>query len=241
MVKNLAAVQETWVRSLGWEDPLEEGMATPSSILAWRIPIGKFDYGQLRHKEACPIRACMVSWTWTGSRSKVCHRRQGAWPGVRFRMLMGTLGILHTAAFHSPNFCCSWVCVPGRTPWAPRACWGLLSNHLGRLSLLITPSLNGSKVKVKVLVAQSCLTFCDPMDCGPPGSSVHGILQVRILEWVAISFSRGSSWPRDQTQVFCIAGSFFIIWDTRKALKWLKEMTDFYLSLIGRKGPPLLK
>ena len=48
-------------------------------------------------------------------------------------------------------------------------------------------------VKVKVLVAQSCPTLCHPMDCSPPGSSVHGILQARILEWVAISFSRGSS------------------------------------------------
>ena len=45
-------------------------------------------------------------------------------------------------------------------------------------------------------VTQSCLTLCDPVDCGPPGSSIHGILQARILEWVAISFSRGSSQPR---------------------------------------------
>ena len=60
-----------------------------------------------------------------------------------------------------------------------------------------------------VLVAQSCLTFCDPMDCSAPGSSVHEIFQVRILEWVAISFSRGSSWPRDRTQVSCTAGRFF--------------------------------
>ena len=45
---------------------------------------------------------------------------------------------------------------------------------------------------VKVLVTQSCLTLCDPMDCSLPGSSVHGILQARILEWVAIPFSRGS-------------------------------------------------
>ena len=54
-------------------------------------------------------------------------------------------------------------------------------------------------VGVYVLVAQSCPTLCDPMDCSPPGSSVHGILQARILEWVAISFSRGSSQPRDKT------------------------------------------
>ena len=52
-----------------------------------------------------------------------------------------------------------------------------------------------------VLVAQSCLTLCDPMDCILPGSSVHGVLQARILEWVAISFSRGSFQPRDWTHV----------------------------------------
>ena len=54
-------------------------------------------------------------------------------------------------------------------------------------------------------VAKSCPTFCDPMDCSPPGSSLHGISQARILEWVAISFCRGSSRPRDQTHVFCIS------------------------------------
>ena len=52
--------------------------------------------------------------------------------------------------------------------------------------------------------------LCSPMDHSPPGSSVHGILQARILEWVAISSSRGSSGPRDQTPVSCIAGRFFI-------------------------------
>ena len=57
-------------------------------------------------------------------------------------------------------------------------------------------------------VVQSYLTLCDPMDCSPPGSSVHGILQARILEWVAIPFSRGYSQPRDQTQVSRIAGGF---------------------------------
>ena len=66
-------------------------------------------------------------------------------------------------------------------------------------------------MKVKVLVTQSCLTLCDPMDCSPSGSSVHGILQAGILEGVAISFSRGSSRPRDQTQISCIAGRFITI------------------------------
>ena len=59
------------------------------------------------------------------------------------------------------------------------------------------------------MVTQLCPTLCNPMDCRPPGSSVHGILQVRILEWGAIPFSRGSSQPRDRTGVSCIAGRFF--------------------------------
>ena len=66
-------------------------------------------------------------------------------------------------------------------------------------------------------VAQSCLTLCDPVDCSLPGSSIHGILQARILEWVAISFSRGSSRPRDWTQVSCIVGRCFNLWTTREA------------------------
>ena len=58
---------------------------------------------------------------------------------------------------------------------------------------------------------------CDPMDCRPPGSSVHGILQARILEWVAISFSRRSSQPKNQMWVSCTAGRFFTNWAMRDA------------------------
>ena len=64
-------------------------------------------------------------------------------------------------------------------------------------------------VCVCVLVAQSYPILCDPVDCTSPGSSVHGILQARILEWVAILFSKGSSQPRDRTQVSYIAGGSF--------------------------------
>ena len=64
---------------------------------------------------------------------------------------------------------------------------------------------------VRVLVAQSCPILWDPMDYSPPGSSVYGISQARILEWVAIPFSRGSPWPRDRTWVSCMAGRFFTI------------------------------
>ena len=66
-------------------------------------------------------------------------------------------------------------------------------------------------MKVKVSVALSGLTVCNSMDWSPPGSSVHGILQARILEWVAVPFSRGSFHPRDQTQVSHIAGGFFTV------------------------------
>ena len=73
----------------------------------------------------------------------------------------------------------------------------------------------------KVEVTQLCPTLCDPMDCSLPGSSVHLISQVRVLEWTAISFSRGSSRSRDQTWVrfdqTCLRGRFFIIWATREA------------------------
>ena len=69
---------------------------------------------------------------------------------------------------------------------------------------------------LSVLVIQSCPTLGNPMDCNPPGSSVYGILQARIREWVAIPFSRGSFQPRDQTQVSSVADRFFTVWATRE-------------------------
>ena len=68
-----------------------------------------------------------------------------------------------------------------------------------------------------VLVTQSCPTLFNPMDYSPLGSSVHRIFQARIREWVAISFSRGSSWSRDQTWVSYLASSCFTVWATREA------------------------
>ena len=99
---------------------------------------------------------------------------------------------------------------------------------LGRLFNHSEPVSSSAKmrnmVKVKMLVDQSCPTLCDLMDCRLPGSSVHRILQARTLEWIAISFSGGSSWPRDRTLVSFLAGRFFTVWATREALwgkiKW---------------------
>ena len=74
----------------------------------------------------------------------------------------------------------------------------------GFFTTSVTWEIRIEKRKVKVLVTQLCLTLCNPMDCSPPGSSVHRVFQARILEWVAISFSRESSRPKDQTHVSCI-------------------------------------
>ena len=80
---------------------------------------------------------------------------------------------------------------------------------------------------VCVFVAQLCLTLCDPMECFLPGSSVHGIIQARILEWVAILFFTGSSQSRDRTWVSYVEGRFFTIWATRETL----GISLFYLTL----------
>ena len=72
------------------------------------------------------------------------------------------------------------------------------SNHL-------LPKIPQLKCVCACSVTQSYLTYCNPLDCNPPGSSVHGISQARILEWVAISSSRGFSQPRDQTRVSCVS------------------------------------
>ena len=87
-----------------------------------------------------------------------------------------------------------------------------------------------------MLVAQSCPTLFDPMDYSSPGSSVHEIVQARILEWVAMPSSRGSSQPREWTQVSHIAGRFFIVWDTRETQMRLYFKHKAQLILLC-KGP----
>ena len=91
----------------------------------------------------------------------------------------------------------------------------------------------GTCMRAKSL--QSCLTLCDLVDCSPPASSVHGILQVRILEWVAILSSRGSSRPRDQTRVSCgacIAGRFFTTEPQGRPPFAVREVQNPRLALI---------
>ena len=83
-----------------------------------------------------------------------------------------------------------------------------------------------------MLVAQSYLILWDPMDCSPPRSSVHEILQARILERVAIPFPGGSSWSRDQNWVSCIASRFFTIWAIREAQDYVYKRHNIGAVLI---------
>ena len=145
LVKNPPAVWETWVWSLGWEEPLDKGMATHSSVLAWRILMDK--------------------GAWLATVHGVTKSRTLEW--------LRTIGLC------------------------------LLTKH--------------DEVKWKWKLLSHVWLFATPWTTARQAPLSLGILQERILEWVAISFSRGSSQPRDQTQVSHIAGGFFSSWATREA------------------------
>ena len=82
------------------------------------------------------------------------------------------------------------------------------------------------------VLTQSCLPLCDPMDCSPPGSSVHGILQARILEWVAIPFTKGSSQSRDQTRVSCTPGRFFTVYQNHLGPSFIHTGASLVAQLV---------
>ena len=126
-----------------------------------------------------------------------------------------------------------WACALEPTS---RNCWSLCAEHLCSETREVASmrSLHNCNEDSRLLqlektacsnedpspgaseVAQSCPTLCNPMGCSLPRSSIHGIFQARVLEWIAISFSRGSSRPRDRTRVSCIVGRRFTIWATRE-------------------------
>ena len=97
------------------------------------------------------------------------------------------------------------------------SCLQLIINVSFGVSYMLSPKL-----------LQSHLTLCNPVDCSPPGFSVHGILQARVLEWVAMPSSRGSSQPKDWTQVSHIADGFFTIWS-----RWPNIIVNFYFMSLG--------
>ena len=103
------------------------------------------------------------------------------------------------------------------------------------VQLKVLASLVGQMIKkLKVLVAQSCLTLCDSVHCNPSDSLVHGILQARILEWAAICFSRGSSLPRDQTCASCLTSRFFTA-EPMGSIVWIKSYV-FWKYMYTQKG-----
>ena len=140
---------------------------------------------------------------------------------------------MHTTSLQScPTLCDPMDCSPPMLfcPWDSPGknigvgCHVLLQGIFltqGSNPHLMSPALAGgfftcsstweAQERGNVLVAQSCPTLCNPMDCSLPVSSAHGISLARVLEWVAISFSRGSSRPRDRTWVSCIAGRHFTV------------------------------
>ena len=133
-----------------------------------------------------------------------------------------SLAMLHTSSVHFPLVSSShmvlYLCqenwgIELRAGWAPPS---------------ITCMLR--KVKVKGLVAPLCPTLCDPMDCSPPGSAVHGILQAKILEWVAIPFCRGSSWPMDLIHVSFIGFRASISFMPFSCHLWLYAYVIWILS-----------
>ena len=128
-------------------------------------------------------------------------------------------------------------CIRGRKIWAPpkkrvkildrTGIWALLDKNIPSMLNILSLSTviwlyNGKSLFCGIVCICTCLYTCltlyDPMNCSLPGSSVHGILQARILEWVAISFSRASSRPRKQARVSCIAGRFFTNWAMSRGL-----------------------
>ena len=160
MVKHLPAVQQTWVRSLGWEDPLEKEMATHSNILSWKIPWTE-EPGSLQSM------GVTKSQTWLSDFTFTFHFHWSVWFTLR-RVWESTTSFAEWASWGRGKIVCYlFSCV-----WLFAAPWTIYS---------------------------------------PQGSSVCGILQARILEWIAILFFRGSSQPRDETWVSHTAGRFFTV------------------------------
>ena len=137
---------------------------------------------------------------------------------------------------------------PGFAPCLPHSLLGTSSPYLLEAEVqrpVTLPFLHSCHL---LLVPQSCLPLCDPMDCSPPGSSVHGTLQARKLEWVAISLCRGSFQPRDRTCVSSLAGGFFTIESPGKPPRLRQQGTNTFgaaveLCVFGHAviGPALLR
>ena len=177
-------------------------MAPHSSVLAWRIP-GMAEPG--------------------GLPSMGSHRVGHDWHDLAAAVATAEESCSVPPSAHLSNSV--YYQVPSQMPkYSPTFFhgWGEEARGLNRVWVL--------EVKWSE-VAQLCPTLCDPMGCSLSGPSVHGIFQARVLEWIAISFSRGPSWSRNRNQVSRIAGRRFTIWATREVTWVLEEQDKSALSL----------
>ena len=192
----------------------------------WRINMERFWPVGQRRKELA--RRDQFSHNNHISQQKRCGTRTGT---IDTHCPLPASSPGHVVLIHlwmvSPLCSQEWPCGPG---WPMNMCIPLVKVNGSKMGMWCAQGCDEWNRKhvtylrifkflcaVLCLVAQSCLTLCDPMSCSPPDSSVHGILQTRILEWVAMPSSRGSSQPRDRTQVSCIAGGLPTVWATREA------------------------
>ena len=217
-------MQEMWVRSLGREDPLEKEMSTHSSILAWRIPRSKEPDSQesmgsqrVRHDwlHAHTIPKTVLTIAEHNESSNILWEEKD------------TVFIVHSL-FPKDLAEKRYLPLLAAILAQPSGSVGFSQKFALDVAVYPLPSMEGLCVLVPLL----CPTPCDSVCCSPPGSSVHGIFQARILEWFAIFFSRGSSLPRDQTQVSCTTSRFFTDWATKEAPIW------GFLTQIGHVCPP---
>ena len=142
---------------------------------------------------------------------------------LKILVFMGTL---------EPTTCGYWEMTVFSLCWSPQSLSSECHPILCDLSKLWHEELNAAMCHCACMHAQLCPTLRDPMDGSLPCSSVHEILQVRILEWAAMPSSRGSSWPMDQTHVsyvFCIAGGFFTTeptWQAHSVIVYVINCTE---------------
>ena len=211
--KNPPAVQETWVQFLNQEDLLEKRMATHSNILAWKIPWTEKPGGLQS------IGSQRVGHNWSDyahTHIHLCFQLYGHpvnfHVSVAMEFIQQKLIVLHINKYT--------VCLE-KVPAYQILTWSLsLWYEKWNWFFLINYSM------FSVKISQSRPTLCNPM-----GWMVHGVLQARILEGVAFPYSRGSSQPRDQTQVSRIAGRFFTNWAIREALKYVRKIPNIFIWL----------
>ena len=151
------------------------------------------------------------------------------WTPVKPLYLSSIWNILQVDEIDRKLQCLQLALVDRKGPILPhnnrQPCYTVNTSKVGWIGL---QSFVSSTIFICESVSHSVLSDCDPINCSTPGSSVHGILQERILKWIAIPFSRGSSWPRDWTWISCIAGRFFTVWTTRENLSPDHLTTDYH-------------